>query len=83
MYRYIDKNNITDMWYNPIEIKGSQMTTIKFFTCPYHEIIRVEAVGLPFTNFTCKFMIFVSMWNSGQFHEKSIFCSNHFIKLQI
>ena len=45
-----------------------------FLTCPYHEIYRVEAIGLKNFNYTWKIMIFANMWNLGQFREKSIFC---------
>ena len=38
-----------------------------FLTCPCHEIYRGEAVGLKSSNYTWKVMIFVNMWNLGQF----------------
>ena len=53
-----------------------KLTTLKyeksrFLTCPCHTIYRVEAVGLYLSNYTFKIMIFVSMWNLGQFREKN------------
>ena len=35
---------------------------------------RVEAVGLKSSNYTLKIIIFVNMWNFGQFREKLVFC---------
>ena len=45
-----------------------------FLTCPCHEIYRDEAVGLKSCNNTWKIMIFVKMWNLGQYRENLIFC---------
>ena len=45
-----------------------------FLTYPCHKIDRVEAVDLSISNYTYKIMIFVSMWNLGQFRENFIFC---------
>ena len=45
-----------------------------FLTCPCHEIYRDEAVGLKSCKYTWKSMIFVKMWNLGQYRENLIFC---------
>ena len=45
-----------------------------FLTCPCHEIYRDEAVGLKSCKNTWKIMIFVKMWNLGQYRENLIFC---------
>ena len=39
----------------------------RFLKCHYHEIYKEEAVGLKSSNYTLKNMIFVNMWNLGQF----------------
>ena len=39
-----------------------------FLTCHCHEIYSEEAVGLKSSNYTLKIIIFVNMWNLGQFH---------------
>ena len=39
-----------------------------------HKIYRVEAVVLAIVNYALKIMIFVNMWNLGQFRENLIFC---------
>ena len=39
----------------------------------WHEIYRVEAVGLKNYNYTRKITIFLNKWNLGQFLDKSIF----------
>ena len=41
-----------------------------FLTCPCHEIYRDEAVGLKSCKYTWKIMIYVNVWNLGQFREK-------------
>ena len=47
---------------------GSQLAKMKkYIPCHCHEIDREEAVGLKSSNFTLKSMIFVNMWNLGQF----------------
>ena len=43
-------------------------------TRPCHEICRDEAVGLKSRKNTWKIMIFVKMWNLGQYRENLIFC---------
>ena len=43
-------------------------------TCPCHKIYRVDTVSLKNSSNICKNTIFVNIWNSGQFLEKSIFC---------
>ena len=45
-----------------------------FLTCPSHKIYSEEAVGLKSSNYTLKIMIFVNLWNLGQFLENLIFC---------
>ena len=45
-----------------------------FLTCPCHKIHRDEAVGLKSCKCTWKIMIFVKMWNLGQYRENLIFC---------
>ena len=45
-----------------------------FLTCPCNKIYRDEAVGLKSCKYTLKIMIFVNMWNLGQFRENLIFC---------
>ena len=45
-----------------------------FLTYPRHEIYRDEAVGLKSRKYTWKIMIYVSMWNLGQFRENLISC---------
>ena len=45
-----------------------------FLTCPCHEIYKDEAVGLNSCKYTWKIMIYVNMWNLGQFHAILIFC---------
>ena len=45
-----------------------------FLTCPCHKIYRDEAVGLKSCKCTWKIMIFVKMWNLGQYRENWIFC---------
>ena len=44
--------------------------TVAFFTCPCHNIYRVELLS----NYTFKSTILVSLWNVGQLHETLIFC---------
>ena len=34
---------------------------------------KVKAIDLSLSNYTFEIMIFVSMWNLGQFREKSVF----------
>ena len=46
----------------------------RFLTCLCCKIYRVEAVSLKNSNYTLKIMIFVNMWNLGQFCENLIFC---------
>ena len=41
-----------------------------FWHGPCHEIYRDEAVGLKSCKYAWKIMIYVNMWNLGQFHEK-------------
>ena len=38
-------------------------------TCPCHEVYRDEAVGLESCKYSLKIMIYVNMWNFGQFCE--------------
>ena len=45
-----------------------------FLTCPCHKIYKVKAVGIKSSNYTLKIMIFVKMWNLGQFCENLIIC---------
>ena len=45
-----------------------------FLTCPCHEIYRDEAVGLKSCKNTWKIMIFVKIWNLGQYRENLISC---------
>ena len=45
-----------------------------FLTCPCHKIYRDEAVGLKSCKYIWKIMIFVKMWNLGQFLKNLIFC---------
>ena len=44
---------------------------------------REEAVGLKSSNYTLKIMIFVDMWNLGQFLEILYFVNNSLIKVWI
>ena len=55
-----------------IILNGSQLAKLKkkYVTCPHHKIYRLEAVGLKNSCYTWKIMIFVKMWNLGQFYEK-------------
>ena len=39
-----------------------------FLTCACHEIYRDEGVGLKKSQLYLKTMIFVNLWNLGQFH---------------
>ena len=45
-----------------------------FLTCLCHKIYRDEAVGLKICKYSWKNLIFVKMWNLGQYHENLIFC---------
>ena len=45
-----------------------------FLTCPCHKIYRDEAVGLKSCIYTWKIIIFVKIWNLGQYRENLIFC---------
>ena len=45
-----------------------------FLKFPCHKIYMDEAVGLKSCKYTWKIMIFVKMWNLGQYHENLIFC---------
>ena len=64
-----------------IPVKGLQLKNEKkkkekkkkrFLTCPCHKL-KGRICWLISSNYTFKIMIFVSMWNFGQFHEKLIF----------
>ena len=59
---------------------GSQLGKWKrvFLTCPCHKIYRDEAVCLKNCKYTWKIMIFVKMWNLGQYHENLIICQQLF-----
>ena len=59
-----------------VDFNGSQLAKMKstFLTCPYHEIYREEEVCLKSSSYTLRIMIFVKMWNLGQFLENLIFC---------
>ena len=65
--------NLQEIW---LAAHNWQKWKSTFLTCPCHKIYRVEAVGLSIANYTLKIMIFVEMWNLGQFEkfENLIFC---------
>ena len=47
----------------------------RFLTCPCHNIYKEkEAIGLKSSNYTLEIMIFVNIWNFGQFRGNLIFC---------
>ena len=45
-----------------------------FLTCPGHKIYSEETVGLKSFNYTLKIIVFMNMWNLGQFCENLMFC---------
>ena len=57
-----------------VTVQNWQKWKSTFLTCPCHKIYREEAVDLKSSNYTLKVMIFVNMWNLGQFLENLIFC---------
>ena len=59
-----------NMLIQPLMAQNWQKLKSTFLTCPCHKIYRVEAVNLKSSNYTFKkIMIFVKMWNLGQFCE--------------
>ena len=60
--------------YRELTAHNWQKWKSRFLVCSCHKIYRVEAVGLSIFNYTSKIMIFVTMWNLGQFIENLIFC---------
>ena len=57
-----------------------QKWTSIFLTCPCYKIYRVEAVDLKSSNYSLKIMIFVNMWNLGNFLKIWYFVNNCLIK---
>ena len=47
-----------------------------------HKIFRVEAINLAIFIYTWKIVIFVNMWNLGQFRENWYFVNNCLIKVE-
>ena len=57
----------TTRWWSSLCRKNIAQMETKWLTYHCHEIYREKMVGLKISNYTLKIMIFVNMWNLGQF----------------